>query len=311
MERFDRLLEEQQKALSQTDNRIEILKLHMEEYARLKARLEDTSKLFSKCVILPFSPRAFVTGRLVHTNEVLIYLGGSENHFCETSTANALSIIDKRIAHIERETGQLEEQRRLLTDRKAYTQKLVSSARLSDVSDDKFSNSELEIREEFDPDKEMKWRVRHRMHVIEEKARERAARSSHSSPFGNLTFFNGPLEESKSLPDIIVRNSDVCARRAISQITSWHTASPADVVLFIQENREAKTPNSLNPTTVCQPALKTASPEPDADICSTKNRPSKTDPFHPVLGHKTIVETVNYEPNKRISLFRLKRAKNM
>ncbi len=43
---------------------------------------------------MPLGPKAFVPGKLIHTNEVLVMLG--QNYFAEQSVPKALALIDRR-----------------------------------------------------------------------------------------------------------------------------------------------------------------------------------------------------------------------
>ena len=300
MERFDRLLEEQQKAIVKTDKEIERLRVCIDEYKQLKTRLVNISECFSKDAIVPFSPRALVSARLIHTNEVLIYLGGSGDHFCEASTFQAISIIEKRIKRISLEIKQLEDQRKLLTDREAYTQKLVRGEQPHSVSDYMRNGDEFEIREQFDPEKEKEWQAMHKVRVNEERARERVAAETCPFPFRKVRFQDElPDSESSSdssyLPDITVLNSSFPPRPVNPHITDWFRASPADVVAFVQNNR----------IITHQPPKEevTNNPMTEAGTPTTK-------PFSRVIEHKTSSSnTVNSEPDRPISRFRLRRIK--
>ncbi|CDS40949.1 unconventional prefoldin rpb5 interactor [Echinococcus multilocularis] len=250
MEQFDRLLEEQQKAIEQTDDKIRKLGAYTNEYMQLKTRLEDLSKCFSKRVIIPFSPRALVSARLIHTNEVLVYLGGNAGHFCEASTFQSLSIIDRRIGRIQQEILELQEQKRLLTDRVSYTQRLVKGEQPQSVSIEGDGGGEFEIREEFDPAREKEWQAKHKKRIQVERMRERT--SIHTSPPSLPEIMaQDELPSDDTSPvssDIAIYSSSNAALPVDPDIKDWHRASPADVVAFVQrECRGAETTNIPKP----------------------------------------------------------------
>ena len=63
---------------------------HREEYSTLADRLETLSDLTQHKVMVPMTSKAFMPGKLVHTNEILVLLG--DNWFIETSAKNAAAI---------------------------------------------------------------------------------------------------------------------------------------------------------------------------------------------------------------------------
>ncbi|VDN15349.1 unnamed protein product [Dibothriocephalus latus] len=172
MERFDRLLQEQQVAIQQTDEKIEKLSNFCQDYKRLMPRLEELSKHFTKRAIIPFSPKAFVPAQLIHTNEVLVHLGGSAEHFCEMSTHQALSLLASRIKRVEADISKLKEQRKLLTDRETLTSKLARGSNPSSLNTDAQETNEFEIREEYDPAQEEEWLKQHRQRAAVERKKE-------------------------------------------------------------------------------------------------------------------------------------------
>ncbi|KAL5112236.1 Unconventional prefoldin RPB5 interactor [Taenia crassiceps] len=251
MERFDRLLEEQRKAIWQTNDKIGKLETYADEYTHLKTRLEEISKCFSKRAIIPLSPRALIPACLIHTNEVLVYLGGSAEHFCEASTSQSITIINKRIERIQQEVQQLQEQKRLLTDRASYTQRLVKGERPQSVSGEGDGGIEFEIREEFNPEREKEWQAKHKERVQAERTQERI--EAHVIPFSTPKV--GIQDESPSddtshvSPDITTCGSSNPAPPVNSNIRDWHRASPADVVAFVQRRcRGAEPMNIPKPT---------------------------------------------------------------
>ncbi|CAH8437662.1 unnamed protein product [Dicrocoelium dendriticum] len=160
---FDRLLDEQRIGIERTDSEIKNLLASKDEYESLISKLEDLQKSFSKDACLPFSPKAFVMGHLVHTNEILAYLGGSSNYFAEMSTYEAVQLIRRRIGRIDVLLKSLEQQKRLIEDRLQYTSDFSHTKRITsgDNCASLIDNEEVEIREDYDSDAERKWRIEH------------------------------------------------------------------------------------------------------------------------------------------------------
>ncbi|VDL61692.1 unnamed protein product [Hymenolepis diminuta] len=247
MERFDRLLEEQQKAISQTDEKVASLRKFITEYEELRGRLEEMSKCFSKDALIPFSPKALIPGRLVHTNEVLVYLGGHSEHFCEVSTHQALKIIDMRIERIQEAIKKLEEQRKLLTDREGFTQRLAKREEPHSVLGGENGEGDFEIREEYDPEKEKEWLEKHKRSVQKQLAREREEAEKTKISLHRVRFNEGEEEaESDSsdvsyLPDIEIHHSDNPSRPVDPTFTDLGKASPADFVAYVKrKNKKTK-----------------------------------------------------------------------
>lgn len=67
-----------------------------EDYVKLRGTLEELPKEVSREAVVPLGKKAFMLGRLVHTNEVLVLLG--DNWFVERSAAQAVDIVDRRLA---------------------------------------------------------------------------------------------------------------------------------------------------------------------------------------------------------------------
>lgn len=99
--------------------------------------------------MVPFGPLAFMPGKLVHTNEILVLLG--DNWFAERSAKQACEIIDRRIKSVSSEIHKLQQQKQLLQPRIDAVSKKM--AQQSDI---------FEITEEYDEEKEKKWREEHK-----------------------------------------------------------------------------------------------------------------------------------------------------
>ncbi|TGZ74778.1 hypothetical protein CRM22_000751 [Opisthorchis felineus] len=162
---FGRLLEEQESGINRTTLNLEQLKKYKVDYENVIAKLQVLQKSLTKPAYLPFARKALVFGRLVHTNEILVHLGGNNEYFAELSTCEAVQLLQRRIAKLDESIELLEQQKSLLEDRKQYTSEFSQTRRIltdpgkSDASIGE--DEEVEIRENYDSDTERQWRQRH------------------------------------------------------------------------------------------------------------------------------------------------------
>ena len=63
---------------------------HREEYAKLEKTLESLPEMEGAEAAVPLTKKAFMLGRLTHTNEVLVLLG--DNWFAQRSAKQAAAI---------------------------------------------------------------------------------------------------------------------------------------------------------------------------------------------------------------------------
>ncbi len=67
-----------------------------EDYIKLKETISKLPEQTSRPAMVPLGKKAFMPGRIVHTNEILVLLG--DNWFAERSAKQATEIIDRRLA---------------------------------------------------------------------------------------------------------------------------------------------------------------------------------------------------------------------
>ncbi|VDP21621.1 unnamed protein product [Echinostoma caproni] len=175
---LQRLLREQDVGIRKTDDEITALLAFKADYQTLITKLHDFPKAVSRPAILPFGRKALVPGRLIHTNELLVHLGGSDEYFAELSVHETIELIKRRIERLDASVEKLNEQRRLIHDRVQYTSQFAQQAphiitqppstakELTTVQE----CDEVEIRESYDSDTEREWRAKHRS--AREKERE-------------------------------------------------------------------------------------------------------------------------------------------
>lgn len=156
MERhIGRLKEEQVSQFVQTDEQIKQWEKFRDDYTHLQKRLKDLPKKVSYDVMVPLGPLAFVPGKLVHTNEILVLLG--DNWFAEKSAQEACEVIDRRQQAISKTIEGFKQQKQLLESRLGFTSNIEEEAT--------GAGGIVDIREDYDPDKEARWR--------EERAKKR------------------------------------------------------------------------------------------------------------------------------------------
>lgn len=153
---LSRLKEEQEKVLASTDEKIEQWQKFKSDYKALKDRLKTLPDKVTHDVMVPFGSLAFMPGKLVHTNEITVLLG--DNWFVERSAKQAAAIVDRRLKSVNTELEALQKQRSLFEPRISFTSELQQDA---DQAKDVF-----EIKEEFDPVKEEKWKEQHKANVL-------------------------------------------------------------------------------------------------------------------------------------------------
>lgn len=137
------------------------------DYEALKERLTTLPDKTTHDVMVPFGSLAFMPGKLVHTNEILVLLG--DNWFVERSAKQATEIIGRRIKTVEQQIKELQAQKHLLEPRLEFTKDLPGGSRNEDY---------FEIAEEFDPEKEKLWREEHRKSVQRQRKKEKLVRKA-------------------------------------------------------------------------------------------------------------------------------------
>jgi unconventional prefoldin RPB5 interactor 1 len=80
----------------------------------------DLPMIFKK---IPISKFAFMPGKLVHTNEILVLLG--DNWFVEKSAKQACELIDRRLNNIDHHLDELNQEKTKFGDRLKWTKSLI------------------------------------------------------------------------------------------------------------------------------------------------------------------------------------------
>lgn len=150
---LEKLREAQIKGLQSCDAKLQRWAQYERDYEALSERLRTLPDRVSHEVMVPINSLAFMPGRIVHTNEVLVLLG--DNWFAERSASQALAIAQRRADHCRQMTRSLNAEREQRTNWMKYTDELHRESGCAD------------IREPYDPAEERAWRERHRKSVRE------------------------------------------------------------------------------------------------------------------------------------------------
>ncbi|KAG0024145.1 uri1, prefoldin-like chaperone [Entomortierella chlamydospora] len=95
-------------ALTQLEEEMARWKNYEEDYKALKTTLLDLPKETSHSVMVPIGSLAFMPGKLVHTNEILVMLG--DNWFVDRSATQAAEIVDRRMEFVQENITKLQAQ---------------------------------------------------------------------------------------------------------------------------------------------------------------------------------------------------------
>ncbi|XP_066599000.1 unconventional prefoldin RPB5 interactor-like protein [Prorops nasuta] len=121
-------------------------KRHQKVIEALKILPLDVS---TNCMV-PIGKRAFMEGKLTHTNEILVYLG--DNYFAKYSAHKAIELCNRRIKNVDEQLQNLEKERNLYETRQMIP-----------FGFDAFGNEERkDLTEHWDDEKLDDWRAKHR-----------------------------------------------------------------------------------------------------------------------------------------------------
>merc|ERR1711915_848844 len=129
---------------------------HRDAYCSLQKKLSSLSDSMTHKVMVPFTSKAFMPGKLVHTNEILVLLG--DNWFIETSSKRAADIAGRRIEQCDKMLQKIEDEVKLIEGWQNRTDAFG-----------KESEECVDIREEYEEEKEKQWKNRHKENVKKEK----------------------------------------------------------------------------------------------------------------------------------------------
>ncbi|XP_006867363.1 PREDICTED: unconventional prefoldin RPB5 interactor-like [Chrysochloris asiatica] len=146
-----RLREEQEKVVTNCQEKIQHWKKVDNDYNALQERLSTLPDKLSYNIMVPFGPFAFMPGKLIHTNEVTVLLG--DNWFAKCSAKQAVGLVEHRKEHIRKTIDDFKNVMKSFESRVEFTEDLQ---KMSDAAGDI-----VDIREEIQSGFEVK--VKHRI----------------------------------------------------------------------------------------------------------------------------------------------------
>jgi len=146
---------------------------HRNAYSKLKDKLDTLSDTMQHKVMVPFTSKAFMPGHLVHTNEILVLLG--DNWFVETSAKNAAEIAGRRVTECDKMLLKVEEEVKLIEGWQKQTGAVGQE-----------HEECVDIREEFEEDKEKEWKDKHKENIKKEKERKNTKTDSDNEMWRRL-----------------------------------------------------------------------------------------------------------------------------
>ncbi|KAL5285971.1 URI1 family protein [Megaselia abdita] len=109
-------------------------------------------------VLVPIGTKAFIPGKLIHTNEILV--SHFEGIFSRCSTFDALEICKYREEKSKKQLDNLEKEKLFFEDKLKFGKKVESQ------------EEQQEIIEDYDEEKEKKWREDHKKRLKEERLKK-------------------------------------------------------------------------------------------------------------------------------------------
>ncbi|KAI9251576.1 hypothetical protein BY458DRAFT_523648 [Sporodiniella umbellata] len=151
---------------------LEALQLEYQRYNSQRADYEALNNLLStlpdtttKPAMIPIGKLAFMPGKIIHTNEILAYLG--DQYYAERSTKQAMEILSRKKKHVSEKLGLLSNQ---IEDLKSKTKSLLDTGLLSEAQFNEEGLPIMEIREEWPEEPEEAKKVE----ITKKKATETA-----------------------------------------------------------------------------------------------------------------------------------------
>ncbi|XP_029677762.1 unconventional prefoldin RPB5 interactor-like protein [Formica exsecta] len=136
--------------LEQNEKQINTWNDYRHKYKKVIEGLEVYPLSVSENCMVPIGKRALMKGKLIHTNEIMVYLG--DGYFAKYSASQAISLCKKRIAWAEKMLNDLEAERNLYETRQYFT-----------LKHDIFGEEDRkDILEHWNEDKLDKWKIQHR-----------------------------------------------------------------------------------------------------------------------------------------------------
>ncbi|XP_070576222.1 unconventional prefoldin RPB5 interactor-like isoform X2 [Ptychodera flava] len=136
---YDRLGGVYKEALMECDQEIKQWNKCKSDYNAVLERLQTLPHEVSYDIMVPMGSLAFMPGKLIHTNEIMVLLG--DDWFVIQSAKQACEIIERRRKNVNENLLRLHEQKKLLESRAGFMDSIRTEMESEDI---------VEIREEYD-----------------------------------------------------------------------------------------------------------------------------------------------------------------
>lgn len=120
---LERLISEQTSYIDDVDEQINKWKRFQTDYEHLQQRLKTLPDKLTYETMVPFGKLAFIPGRIVHSNEILVLLG--ENFFVERSAKQSGEIVQRRLTNIKENLDKHQKERQVFDQQKKYTNEFL------------------------------------------------------------------------------------------------------------------------------------------------------------------------------------------
>eukprot|EP00899_Mesostigma_viride_P009399 jgi/Mesvir1/18460/Mv14315-RA.1 len=134
--------------LREETERMEKLTGYHKDYSDLRALLDDLPTKVSHPIMVPFGRHAFFPGRLVHSNELMVYLG--DKYYVQRSCKQTVEIIKRREEYLEKSIDATKKRIQGLRDMTTLT----DMTGLRGLQQEEEGFEPVEIMEEYDSEDE-------------------------------------------------------------------------------------------------------------------------------------------------------------
>ena len=125
-EQLLRLGIEQEKSLLKSESKLDQLKRFKSDYQRVSKQLQTLPDKLEYPMMIPLGKKAFIPGRLVNTNEILVLLG--DNWFVECTAKNAREIAERRIKQVDESIGEASKERENISEGLKFTKEFSKNS---------------------------------------------------------------------------------------------------------------------------------------------------------------------------------------
>lgn len=144
LEAYERLINEQSSYLNQVDEEIRKWTQFEHDYQDLKTRLSSLPDRLTYDCMVPFGKLAFIPGRIIHSNEILVLLG--ENYFVERSCKQSIEIIERRLKKINENLDKHKKEKDVFDQQKNYAREFLDDkTKFFEIKEEENEKMEVEV----------------------------------------------------------------------------------------------------------------------------------------------------------------------